>query len=73
VLKLKCLGECSKQQVRFEVDCFALAAVVALNLDGSRNGTKMGGSLVARALKNHNVWLTLGYVGIILLMARAYS
>jgi hypothetical protein len=69
---LKCPVENSKEQVRFEVDRFALAAVVALNLDGCRNGTK-GGSLVARALKNHNVWLTLGYVGIILLMARAYS
>ena len=37
-----------------------------------RNGTK-GASLVARALMNHNVWLTVGYVGIIFLMARAYS
>jgi len=36
-------------------------------------GSGSGGSLVARALMNHNVWLTLGYVGIILLMARAYS
>ena len=33
----------------------------------------MGDSLVARALMNHNVWLTVGYVGIIFLMARAYS
>jgi hypothetical protein len=30
------------------------------------------GVLVARALRNHNVWLVLGYVGLILLMARAY-
>jgi hypothetical protein len=29
--------------------------------------------LVARALRNHNVWLFLGYVGLILLMARAYA
>ena len=33
----------------------------------------VGGSLVARAFMNHNVWLTVAYVGIILLMARAYS
>lgn len=32
-----------------------------------------GGMLVTRALRNHNVWLTLTYVGLILLMARAYS
>jgi hypothetical protein len=30
------------------------------------------GVLVARALRNQNVWLVLGYVGLILLMARAY-
>jgi hypothetical protein len=32
-----------------------------------------GGRLVARALRNHNVWLTLTYVGLILLMARTYA
>ena len=31
------------------------------------------GVLVARALRNHNIWLVLGYVGLILLMARAYA
>ena len=31
------------------------------------------GVLVARALRNHNIWLILGYVGLILLMARAYA
>jgi hypothetical protein len=31
------------------------------------------GVLVARALRNHNVWLVLTYVGLILLMARAYA
>ena len=31
------------------------------------------GVLVARALRNHNVWLVLGYVGVILLMANAYN
>lgn len=32
-----------------------------------------GGFLVARALRNHNVWLALTYVGLILLMARTYA
>lgn len=31
------------------------------------------GVLVARALRNHNVWLVVAYVGLILLMARAYA
>jgi hypothetical protein len=29
--------------------------------------------LVARALRNQNVWLVLTYVGLILLMARTYA
>jgi len=29
--------------------------------------------VVARALRNHNVWLILTYVGLILLMARTYA
>jgi hypothetical protein len=28
---------------------------------------------VARALRNQNVWLTLTYLGLILLMARVYA
>jgi hypothetical protein len=33
-----------------------------------------GGNLsVTRALRNHNVWLTLTYLGLILLMARVYA
>lgn len=32
-----------------------------------------GGELVSRALRNHNLWLTIAYVGIILLMARTYA
>jgi len=31
------------------------------------------GVLVARALRNHNVWLVLTYVAVILLMVRAYT
>jgi hypothetical protein len=31
------------------------------------------GIVVARALRNHNVWLVLTYVGLILLMARTYA
>lgn len=32
-----------------------------------------GGFLVARALRNHNVWLVLTWLGLILLMARTYA
>jgi len=28
---------------------------------------------LARAFRNHNVWLVLTYVGLILLMARTYA
>ena len=31
------------------------------------------GVLVARALRNHNVWLVLMYVAVMLLMVRAYA
>jgi hypothetical protein len=33
----------------------------------------VGDVLVARALRNQNVWLTLTYLGLILLMARVYA
>jgi hypothetical protein len=35
--------------------------------------TEDGGELVSRALRSHNLWLTVAYVGIILLMARTYA
>jgi hypothetical protein len=31
------------------------------------------GGIVARALKSNNLWLVVTYVGLILLMARAYA
>ncbi len=38
------------------------------------NHTGQGGTyLVSRALKHQGFWLTLTYVGLILLMARAYA
>jgi len=33
----------------------------------------LGGILVSRAIRNHNLWLAVGYVSLILLMARAYA
>ena len=39
----------------------------------SGRGSLGVGVLVARALRNHNVWLVLLYVAVILLMARAYA
>ncbi len=32
-----------------------------------------GRVLVSRAIKNHNLWLSLGYLGLLLLIARAYA
>jgi hypothetical protein len=29
--------------------------------------------VVTRALKHHGLWLTLAYIGVLLLMARAYA
>jgi len=34
---------------------------------------KRGDGFVSRALRNQGFWLTLTYVGLILLMARAYA
>jgi hypothetical protein len=31
------------------------------------------GELMSRALKSHNLWLSVTYIGLILLMARAYA
>ena len=42
------------------------------DMDGEQRG-QQGGILVARALKHQGFWLTLTYVGLILLMARVYA
>ncbi len=31
------------------------------------------GNLVSRAIRSHKLWLSLGYVGVLALMARAYA
>jgi hypothetical protein len=31
------------------------------------------GDLVSRALRSHNLWLTVTYIGLLVLMARAYA
>jgi hypothetical protein len=33
----------------------------------------MMGVLVTRALKSHNLWLIVSYIGLMLLLARAYA
>jgi hypothetical protein len=38
-----------------------------------RNEAEGGTAVVSRALKHQGLWLTLTYVGLILLMARAYG
>jgi hypothetical protein len=42
-------------------------------LDASVRWEWWGDRFVTRALRNHNVWLTLTYLGLILLMARVYA
>lgn len=62
MLPLKCPVGCSKEGV----DGPPLERSAGFTRDD-------GGMVVARALRNHNVWLVLTYVGLILLMARAYA
>ena len=62
MLSLKCLVERSKEAI----DGPPLERSVGLTRD-------TGGTAVARALRNHYVWLMLTYVGLILLMARTYA
>jgi hypothetical protein len=38
-----------------------------------RNEGEPGEVVVSRAIKNHNLWLALGYLGLLLLIARAYA
>ncbi len=40
---------------------------------GSAAPFGMGDDVVSRALKHRSFWLTLGYVAVILLMARTYA
>jgi hypothetical protein len=43
-------------------------------IDDDRDETGRGGNdFVSRAIRSHNFWLALTYVGLILLMARAYA
>ena len=62
MLSLKCLVKCSKEGM----DGPPQERSAGLTRDA-------GGITVARALRNHNVWLVLTYVGLILLMARTYA
>jgi hypothetical protein len=59
VLTLKCWGDRSKSH---SVRCFVRTTQPA-----------KGDGFVSRALRNQSLWLTLTYVGLILLMARAYA
>lgn len=44
-----------------------------IGLPGDKQPGQPWGTDLARALRNHNVWLVLTYVGLILLMARTYA
>jgi hypothetical protein len=62
VLTLKCWGVRSKSQ---RGRC--------LQVPRSTTQAAEGDGFVSRALRNQSLWLTLTYVGLILLMARAYA
>jgi hypothetical protein len=36
-------------------------------------GSSSSGGAVTRAIRSHQFWLTIGYVGILILVARAYA
>jgi hypothetical protein len=37
------------------------------------NGGEVSGGIVTRAIRSHQLWLTVGYFFILLLLARAYA
>lgn len=51
-----------------------VSPVLFERIDDNRDETGGGEKyLVSRAIRSHNFWLVLTYVGLILLMARAYA
>ena len=59
--------------------CYALKLLgfrskesVSKRTNGSMTGSMMGVP-VTRALKSHSLWLIVGYIGLMLLLARAYA
>ena len=46
---------------------------MSIQTDPTNPSEGLGGILVSRAIRNHNLWLAVGYVGLIFLMARAYA
>ena len=51
-----------------------VSAVLFERIDDNRDETGWGEKyFVSRAIRSHNLWLVLTYVGLILLMARAYA
>jgi hypothetical protein len=43
------------------------------NSDASELGRKLRGGILRRAIRNQQLWLTLGYFAVLLLLARAYA
>jgi hypothetical protein len=37
------------------------------------NGGEVSGGIVSRAIRSHQLWLTVAYVAMLLLLARAYA
>ena len=76
VLTLKCWGECSKRATGAVVHGASGPKARAGRRTAQKRierGREGGTALVSRALKNQGLWLTLTYVGLMLLLVRAYA
>ena len=88
MLTLKCWGICSKEHVddarsktetpkqkqKTKQESTAALQRVRTRVDQHElTGKGWGNDLVSRALKSQNLWLSLTYLGLILLMARTYA
>ena len=66
MLALKCWGEISKEQVGPAESAGTEPVGREVGREVSRGGS------VSRALKSQKLWLSLTYLGLIMLMARTY-
>ena len=66
--ELKMLGLSTKESLSSR-DCFGSRLLQQWNSLPARGK----GGLVSRALRSHNLWLAVGYVGLLVLMARTYA
>ena len=69
VLALKCWGKYSKEHM----ESAEITAKITGGWEIERSQHGDAGPFVSRALKSKRLWLSLTYVGLILLMARTYA